>query len=58
MLHQQQILNVTDRVLVMFDGKIVADIPTHETNERELGLMMAGTPFSEIEAARQEGSVV
>ncbi|HBY89202.1 MAG: ABC transporter ATP-binding protein [Ruoffia tabacinasalis] len=53
-----EILNVTDRVLVMFDGKIVADIPTHETNERELGLMMAGTPFSEIEAARQEGSVV
>lgn len=53
-----EILNVTDRVLVMFDGKIVANIPTNETNEQELGLMMAGTPFEEIERSRQEGSVV
>lgn len=53
-----EILNISDRILVMFDGKIVADIPSEETNEQELGLMMAGTPYAEIEKARLEGSVV
>ncbi|XJS11555.1 ABC transporter ATP-binding protein [Aerococcaceae bacterium WGS1372] len=53
-----EILDVTDRVLVMFDGRIVADIPTSETNEQDLGLMMAGTPYSEIVKERQKGSAV
>lgn len=53
-----EILNVSDRILVMFDGKIVADIPSGETNEQELGLMMSGTPYSEIVKGRLEGSVI
>ena len=38
-----EILNVSDRILVVFDGQIVADVKPEETNERELGLLMAGS---------------
>ena len=53
-----EILNVSDRILVMYDGKIVADIPTDETNEEELGLLMAGTSYDTVLKNRQvvEGS--
>ena len=37
-----EILSLTDRVAVMFDGRIVGERITAQTNERELGLMMAG----------------
>lgn len=38
-----EILNVSDRIVVVFDGKIVADLKPNETNEQELGLLMAGS---------------
>ncbi len=38
-----EILNVSDRIAVMFDGKIVANVNPSETNEQELGLLMAGS---------------
>lgn len=38
-----EILNVSDRIVVVFDGKIVADLKPEETNEQELGLLMAGS---------------
>lgn len=38
-----EILNVSDRIAVMFDGDIVANLKPEETNERELGLLMAGS---------------
>lgn len=37
-----EILSLTDRVAVMFDGRLMGERITSETNERELGLMMAG----------------
>ncbi|MFQ5439044.1 MAG: ABC transporter ATP-binding protein, partial [Paracoccaceae bacterium] len=37
-----EILSLSDRVAVMFDGHIQGERITAETNERELGLMMAG----------------
>lgn len=52
-----EIMNLSDRILVMFDGKIVANIPASETNTQELGLMMAGTPYEEVLAQRQKGVV-
>lgn len=48
-----EILNVSDRILVMYEGKIVADVPADETNEQEIGLMMSGTPYDEVVAQRQ-----
>ena len=53
-----EIMNLSDRIIVMYGGKIVADIPATETNEQELGLMMAGTPYSEVVRQRGEGSVI
>ncbi|MBG9981988.1 ABC transporter ATP-binding protein [Aerococcaceae bacterium DSM 111020] len=53
-----EIMNLSDRIIVMYGGKIVADIPTSETNEQELGLMMAGTPYAEVLKQREKGSVI
>lgn len=38
-----EILNVTDRVSVIYEGSIVGTMNTNETNENELGLLMAGS---------------
>jgi ABC-type uncharacterized transport system ATPase subunit len=37
-----EILSLTDRVVVMFDGRLMGERITAETNEKELGLLMAG----------------
>jgi ABC-type uncharacterized transport system ATPase subunit len=37
-----EILSMSDRIAVMFDGKIIGERLPEQTNERELGLMMAG----------------
>ena len=37
-----EILSLSDRILVMFDGKIMGEKTTAYTNEKELGLLMAG----------------
>ncbi|MCH2094377.1 MAG: ABC transporter ATP-binding protein [Rhodobacteraceae bacterium] len=38
----EEILSLADRVVVMFDGQIMGERLAAETNEKELGLMMAG----------------
>ena len=38
----EEILSLADRVAVMFDGQIMGERQTNETNETELGLLMAG----------------
>lgn len=45
-----EIMSLSDRTLVMFDGRIVGELETKDADERTLGLMMAGidpTPQSE-----------
>lgn len=37
-----EIIGLSDRIIVMFDGKIVADKRPEDTDEHELGLWMAG----------------
>ena len=37
-----EILSLSDRVAVMFDGHLLGEKITSETDEKELGLMMAG----------------
>ncbi|MBW8348931.1 ABC transporter ATP-binding protein [Bacillus sp. IITD106] len=37
-----EILNVSDRIAVIFEGKIIKIVNANETNEQELGLLMAG----------------
>ncbi len=46
-----EILNVSDRIAVIHGGKIVGIVDPKETNEQELGLLMAG--YS-LEEARKE----
>jgi ABC-type uncharacterized transport system ATPase subunit len=37
-----EILALSDRVLVMFEGRILADLPQEKANEESVGLLMAG----------------
>ena len=37
-----EIFALSDRILVMFDGHIVGEMPAAEANEKKLGLLMAG----------------
>ena len=37
-----EILSLSDRILVMFDGMIVGEVASQEADERSIGLMMAG----------------
>lgn len=43
-----EILNLSDQIAVMFDGKIVAQLEPQETNEQELGLLMAGSESNKV----------
>ncbi len=38
----EEIFSLSDRIAVMFDGHIMGERLPHETNEKELGLLMAG----------------
>ncbi|MGR3757255.1 MAG: ABC transporter ATP-binding protein [Tranquillimonas sp.] len=61
-----EILSLSDRIAVMFDGRLMGERLPHETDERELGLLMAGITdtdrphdAAEVEAnlARRTGKV-
>jgi len=41
-LELDEILSLSDRILVMYKGQIVAEVPAHEATEEGLGLWMAG----------------
>ena len=49
-----EILNVADRIAVMYEGRIVDVLDTKETNEAELGLLMAGSTREQVRAKEQE----
>jgi general nucleoside transport system ATP-binding protein len=38
----EEVMNVSDRIAVIYEGKIVDIVNPKETNEQELGLLMAG----------------
>ena len=38
-----EVMNVSDRILVMYEGEIVGDLKPKDTNIKELGLYMAGS---------------
>jgi len=43
-----EILSLADRILVMFAGRIMGEVPAGRADERTLGLMMAGAHSQEI----------
>src|SRR5207253_8603232 len=38
----EEILTLSDRILVMYEGRIAAEFPRGQVSERELGLKMGG----------------
>lgn len=42
-LELDEVMNLSDRILVMYEGEIVADLNPKETTVQELGLYMAGS---------------
>lgn len=49
-LELDEVLNVADRILVIFEGQIVADVDAKNATPEELGLYMAGSRREEIKA--------
>ena len=42
-LELDEVMNLSDRILVMYEGEIVADVKPEEITIQELGLYMAGS---------------
>ena len=50
-----EIMNVSDRIAVMYDGKIIDIVDANNTSETELGLLMAGVkPENQGQENREE----
>ncbi len=47
-LELDEVMNISDRILVMYEGEIVADLAAQGVTEQELGLYMAGSRRSEV----------
>ena len=41
-LELEEVMNLSDRILVMYEGEIVGELDPKKTNVQELGLYMAG----------------
>lgn len=52
-LELDEVMNLSDRILVMYEGRIVAELDPKKTTVQELGLFMAGS--KKQEAAKEEG---
>ena len=44
----EEIMNVSDRIAVMYEGQVVAVVDPKETTEQELGLLMAGSKREKV----------
>ncbi|MBS4770569.1 ABC transporter ATP-binding protein [Carnobacteriaceae bacterium zg-ZUI240] len=55
-----EIFNVSDRIAVMYDGRIVAVVDPKTTTQRQLGLLMAGVSPQEAQVSviDDEGNIV
>lgn len=42
-LELDEVLNVADRIIIMYNGEVVGEVMAKETNENEIGLLMAGS---------------
>ena len=55
-LELDEVMNLSDRILVMFEGTIVADLNPREVTVKELGLYMAGSKRQEPKGKAGETS--
>ncbi|MNY78665.1 L-arabinose transporter ATP-binding protein [compost metagenome] len=42
-----EIMNVSDRIAVIYEGQIVGEVMPQDTNDQEIGLLMAGSKRAE-----------
>ena len=49
-LELDEVMDVSDRILVMYEGEIVGELYPESTDENELGLYMAGAKRDEVKA--------
>lgn len=49
-----EVMNLADRILVMYEGKIVGELDPHKTNFQELGLYMSGAKKDEPKEVEYE----
>lgn len=47
-LELSEVLGISDRILVMYEGKLVGELDPKTTTEQELGLYMSGAKVSEV----------
>lgn len=47
----EEVLCLSDRIAVIFEGRIMGIVPAEAADETQLGLMMAGTPLAELPAS-------
>jgi simple sugar transport system ATP-binding protein len=47
-LELDEVMNLSDRILVIFEGEIVADLDPKQVTIQELGLYMAGSKKEEV----------
>ena len=48
-----EIMSLSDRILVMFDGRVVGEVPVDRADEKTLGLMMANIVPDDLKIAGQ-----
>lgn len=44
----EEVLCLSDRIAVIYNGEIMGEIPASEANETQLGLMMVGTRVEDL----------
>lgn len=49
----EEVLKLSDRVAVMYEGKIMGIVKPSETTVEEMGLMMGGMPLEKIRSSRE-----
>ena len=47
-LELDEVMDVPDRILVMYEGEIVGELDPKQTTQEELGLYMAGAKRDEV----------
>ncbi len=52
-----EIMSLADRIIVMFEGKIMGIVPSDEATKEELGLLMAGVRPEEARLAEEKEAV-
>jgi simple sugar transport system ATP-binding protein len=53
-LELEEVMNLSDRILVMYEGEIVADVDPKKVTYKELGLYMSGAKRDKVKSVEKE----